>query len=439
MSTSYVRVTITSERRNVEMLLPAERQVAELMPEILQACGRASPDQPPQALSLTPVGSATLRTHQSLDDAGVGNGAILALDRRDEAVPRPVIYDLAEETEGMEAPTSSALRVDLNRLVTTAVFVLFGLLGAVLATNVFDAAEPAWWSLSLAAAALAALAIIPLRLLTWDAEFISLSTAALGLTYYWGLPEFPWSEWTVPAWLLAVLISWLSARRLWQSLLTTGLAASALLLLWWGAWQLFATHQQVVAVAGIGSVVLLGLAPRLALAASGMNRLDDDVAHGDRPSVPAAQTAFVRAHAGLAAAVILCAVSAALAVHGLLDGGFNRWTLPLAILIAVLTALRARSMPLAVERAALLASASVSSILILLALTDHLPDWILVTVPVVLALLPVLLRVITVSAHHRAQLRIYARRLEGLATLALLPLLIGLFGIYSQLMNTFQD
>lgn len=270
-------------------------------------------------------------------------------------------------------------------------------------------------------------------------EFISLSTAALGLTYYWGLPDFAWSEWTVPAWLLAVLISWLTARRLWQSLLTTGLAASALLLLWWGAWQLFATHQQVVAVAGIGSVVLLGLAPRLALAASGMNRLDDDVAHGDRPSVPRARTAFIRAHAGLAAAVILCAVSAALAVHGLLDGGFNRWTLPLAILLAVLTALRARSMPLAVERAALLASASISSILILLALTDQLPDWILMTVPVVLALLPVLLRIITVSAHHRAQLRIYARRLEGLATLALLPLLIGLFGIYSQLTNTFQD
>lgn len=439
MSTSYVRVTITSERRNVEMLLPAERQIAELMPEILQACGTASATQSPQALALTPVGSATLRAHQSLDDAGVGNGAVLALDRRDEAVPRPVIYDLAEETEAMEAPTTSALRVDLNRLVTTAVFVLFGLLAVVVATEVFDAAEPAWWSFSLSAAALVALGAVPVRVFTWDAEFISLSAAALGLSYYWGLPDFPFSEWTIPGWLLAVLICWLAARRLWQSLLVTGLAAAALLVLWWGSWQLFATHEQVVAAAGIGSVVLLGLAPRLALTGSGMNRLDDDVAHGDRPSVPRAQTAFIRAHAGLAAAVILCAVSAALAVHGLLDGGFTRWTLPLAILLAVLTALRARSMPLAVERAALLTSASASSIFIILALTDQLPDWLLVTVPVVVALLPVVLRVVTVSAHHRAQLRIYARRLEGLATLALVPLLIGLFGIYSQLMTTFQD
>lgn len=189
----------------------------------------------------------------------------------------------------------------------------------------------------------------------------------------------------------AVLICWLAARRLWKSLLATGLAAAALVVLWWGSWQLFASHQQVVAVAGIGTVVLLGLAPRLALATSGMNRLDDDVAQGDRPSVPHAEAAFIRAHAGLAAAVILCAVSVTLAVHGLLDGGFTRWTLPLAILLVVLTALRARSMPLAIERAALLASAAASSLFILLALTDHLPSWLLLTIPVVLALLPVLL------------------------------------------------
>lgn len=438
-SPTYVRVTITTERRNVEMLLPAYRQVAELMPEILQICGTSSTHHTPQALTLTPVGSATLRAHQSLNDAGVGNGAVLALDRRDEAVPRPVIYDLAEETESMEVPATSVLSVNLDRLVTTAVFVLFGLIGLVIATEVFDIPQPAWWSLGIAGAALVLLAVIPVRLFSWDAEFIVFSAAALGLAYYWGLPDFLWSEWVVPVWLLAVLICWLAARRLWKSLLATGLAAAALVVLWWGSWQLFASHQQVVAVAGIGTVVLLGLAPRLALATSGMNRLDDDVAQGDRPSVPQAEAAFIRAHAGLAAAVILCAVSVTLAVHGLLDGGFTRWTLPLAILLVVLTALRARSMPLAIERAALLASAAASSLFILLALTDHLPSWLLLTIPVVLALLPVLLRVITVSAHHRAQLRIYARRLEGLATLALLPLLIGLFGIYSQLTNTFQD
>ena len=80
-------------------------------------------------------------------------------------------------------------------------------------------------------------------------------------------------------------------------------------------------------------VVLLGLAPRLALTASGLNRLDDDVSQGDRPGVPRAHTAFTNAHAGLAADVILCAVSAAAAVYGLVAGGFTRWSLPLAILL----------------------------------------------------------------------------------------------------------
>lgn len=63
-SPTYVRVTITTERRNVEMLLPAYRQVAELMPEILQICGTSSTHHTPQALTLTPVGSATLRARK---------------------------------------------------------------------------------------------------------------------------------------------------------------------------------------------------------------------------------------------------------------------------------------------------------------------------------------------------------------------------------------
>lgn len=438
MSTGYIRVTITSERRNVEMLLPGERQVAAMMPEILDACGRSSAAETPQALALTPLGSSTLRPHQTLEDAGVDHGAVLSLDRRDEAVPRPVIYDLAEETEQLSAPINAELTVDLRRLSSTAVFVLFSLLALLVATDVFDAATRSWWSLAAAGISLVALAVMPRRVLDWDVELLGLSGAALALTYYWGLAPFPWSEWTIPGWLVAVGLSWLAARRLWLSLVTTALAALALAVLWWGSFQLIGTHREVVAVAGIGSVVLLGLAPRLALTASGMHRLDDDVASGERPSVPRARTAFVNAHTGLSAAVVLCAISAAVAVHGLVQGGYDRWTLPLAMLVAVLTAIRARSMPLALERAALITSASISTIVILRAVSEQVPGWLLLLVPVLLALIPAMLRLLTVPAHHGAQLRIYARRLEGLATLALVPLLVGLFGLYSQLIDTFQ-
>lgn len=436
---TYVRVTITSQRRNVEMLLPAERHVADLMPEILRECGGSKASKVPQALSLTPIGASTLRPHQSLDDAGVGNGAVLSLDRLDEAVPRPVVYDLAEETESLEAPAASAVMIDLNRLGSTVVFAVFGLLALAAGVQVFSAATPGLWSLIASGAALLALAMIPHGIFSWDAELLAFSSGALVLTYIWERPEFPWAEWTVPAWLLIVLICWLAGRRQWHSVLITALAAFALILLWWGSDQLFTGHHEVVAVAGIGTVAMIGFAPRLALSASGMNRLDDEAAQGEHPALPRARSAFQNAHGGLVAAVLLCAVSAGIAVHGLLEGGFTRWTLPLAILITVLTAIRARSMPLAVERAALLASASISTVVILLSLIDHVPGWLLVVVAGLLALLPCLFRLRAVPHHQRAQLRIYARRLEGLATLALLPLLVGLFGIYSQLIVTFQD
>lgn len=437
MSTTYVRVTITGERRNGEMLLPTDRQVAELMPEILQICGSAGHDRTPQALTLTPLGSATLRPHQTLEEAGVENGAVLSLDRRDEAVPRPVVFDLAEETERLSSPATSSLSIDLTRLISTSVFVLFGLLALSVATSVFDAQDRSGWGIVLSAAALVAMALLPRRILIWDVELLVLSGASLAMAFHWGLPEFPGSEWTIPVWLLAALSAWSASRRLWVSLLAIVVTAAALTLLWWGSHQVFQREEEVVAVAGVGSAVLLGLSPRTALTASGMHRLDDGIAHGDRPSVPAARSAFINAHTGLTSAVLLCATSLALAVHGLVSDGAHGWTLPLAILLTVLTALRARSMPLALERAALITSAAASTIVIVHATATHLPSWLLMLLPIVLALVPVMLRLRTGTTHHRARLRIIARRLEGLATLALLPLLIGLFGLYSRLIDTF--
>ena len=445
MTGSYARVTIAADQRNVEMLLPSDRAVGELIPEILQICAPPAPRQDaqslhhPKALGLTPMGAATLGPGESLDEAGVGNGAILTLDPRDEAVPRPVIYDVTEETERLSVPGTSTVQVDLNRLLSTTVFVLFGVTTLVVTTQVFDVSTPSWWSLVVSALALAALGVIPHRVFAWDLELLGLSAASLGLTYYWEPPDFSWSEWSAAGWLLLALAAWLGSRRLVWSLLVTASAAAILIGLWWGSWQLFSTDDQVTAAAGIGSVVLLGLAPRLALTASGLNRLDDDVTHGDRPGVPRAHTAFTNAHAGLAAAVILCAASAAAAVYGLVAAGFTRWSVPLAILLTVLTAVRARSMPLAVERTALVAAASVGAILILQALAGELPAWVLITVPALLALMPALLRMVNIPSHQHAKLRIYARRIEALATLALVPLLVGLFGVYSQLLATFQE
>ncbi|GAB3193509.1 EsaB/YukD family protein [Nesterenkonia suensis] len=439
MSTGYTRVTVATAHRNIEMLLPSQREIDTLMPEILHVAADGATGESPQALTLTPAGGSSLLGHQTLQDVGIGDGSVLRLDRRDEAVPTPLVYDLAEETEQLSPRVTDSWTIHPHRLVSAAVFTVLMLAGLQTLTDAVEPAAPGGWALTLSAGALVALASVPRRLLAWDAEFLTLSAAALALAHHWGLPEIPHAEWTVPAWLAAALLSWQICLHGWLAAgITTGTTA-ALAGLWWGGGELLEDTGRVAAVAGIGTVVLLGFAPRLALMLSGMNRLDDAIGEGARPHLGQAEAAFHNAHRGLAAAVVLCGVSAAVAAHGLLSGGLTAWTLPLAAVLTLLTALRSRSMPLAVERAALLTSAAVSTLLILHSIADHAPTWLLISAAVLLALTPLVLRLTGLPDHVAARLRLTARRFEVLATISLIPLLLGLFGLYAQLTSTFQD
>lgn len=439
MSTGYTRVTITAQRRNAEMLLPSQREIAALIPEVLKTIGASPDDDGPQMLTLTPVGGPSLLPHQSLRTAGLRDGAILSLDRLDEAVPQPLVYDLAEEAERDTDEHPDTWRIDGFRLISTALFSLFLMAALVSTVQVVQPEVASWWSLAVSAAGLIGLGAVPHRQLRWDAELLGVSVAALAISYWWGLPEIPWSEWTLAIWLALAILAWHIGRRQWQAALLTGATAVVLAGLWGGSFQVFPEHDRVTAIAGIGTAVLIGIVPRMALTLSGMTALDDAASRGERPPVASAERAFRNAHYGLAGAVALCAVSLTVAVHGLISFEINVWTLPLTLALILLTALRARSMPLAIERAVLLVSAAAGTVILTMATAENIPAWLLITLPLVLAVIPLLLRLWSLPEHIAAQLRLNARRLEALAALSLIPLLLGLFGLYAQLTGTFQD
>lgn len=438
MSAGYTRVTITSAERNVEMLLPSQRELDTLMPEILRMVeGPSYSTERPKALTLTSADMSSLLGHQSLQDAGIRDGSVLSLDRRDEAVPAPLVYDLAEQTENLAHNDVPEQHLDSTRITSAALFTVL-LIGALItAVHAVKPQYPSLWSQDLSTAALIGLALTPRRRVAWDVEFLTLSAAALALTYYWGPAESTFHDWLLPAWAAGALICWQISRRHWWSVLITFSAAGLLTLSWWGTGQLLTEPEQLSATAGIASAVLLGFAPRLALMLSGMNSLDDRISGGERPRLARAETAFRNAHHGLIASVVLCALSLTLAVHGLLEQNPTVWTFPLACALTLLTALRARSMPLATERAALLTAAAISGMIIANTLTLWLPWWIPVTVAGVLASICLLLRLVGLPDHVAARLRLSARRLETLTALSLLPLLLGLFGLYSRLTATF--
>lgn len=437
MSAGYTRVTICTETTNVETLLPSDQEIGALMPDVLRIAGAAPGLGGPRELTLTPPGSASLAPRATLAAAGIRDGAVLRLDRRDEAVPNPVVYDLAEEAERFAADSPDRWTFDAPRLVGTAVAAVLGVAALILAAGSAGPSVLLGWGATLAALALLGVAIVPRERFACDAELLSLSAGAVATTYVLATGPAPWAGWFAPAWTALALIAWQAGRRSPGGALVTAAAAVVLAIFWVGGLRIWPEPGAAAAVAGVGTAFLLGFAPRLALGLSGMNTLHDAVARGERPGVANARRAYRDAHRGLVGAVVLCALSLAAAVHGLLTRGPDGWGIALAVLLIAVTGLRARNLPLALERAVLLGAAAFGTALLAYQLREAVPPWLLAIVLFALALLPLVLRPLEVPEHVAASLRLNARRAEAIATVALLPVLLGVFDLYPQLAETF--
>ncbi|WP_225845545.1 type VII secretion integral membrane protein EccD [Streptomyces sp. HPF1205] len=188
------------------------------------------------------------------------------------------------------------------------------------------------------------------------------------------------------------------------------------------------------AVAAVVSVLALGLLPRLALAAAGLTGLDDQRAAGARVGRHQVRTALAATHHGLVLATVVAAASATgggllAAAHPSLSGAL------LTVVLAAVLLSRARAYPLVTEVVALCAAAAV--LLVRLVLTwAHAIDgrpYAPLAVLAVAALLPVAALAVRPPAHLRARLRRSVDLLEAVGVLALFPLAVGVFGLWSRL------
>ncbi|HEX2156209.1 MAG TPA: hypothetical protein VHS79_04385 [Actinomycetes bacterium] len=164
--------------------------------------------------------------------------------------------------------------------------------------------------------------------------------------------------------------------------------------------------------------------------------LDDRRAAAGEVARQDAVAAMAAAHRSLSVATVATAASSALA-GVLLAAAPSRWTVTLALALVVVLASRARVYPLVAEVAALVAAAGA----VLAALLALWLDRAGAATPVaaLLALLAAALVVLAVEfpEHVRARFRRLADRLEAVAVLAAIPLAIGVFGTYAQLLDTF--
>ncbi|MDI3388553.1 type VII secretion integral membrane protein EccD [Streptomyces sp. B-S-A8] len=183
------------------------------------------------------------------------------------------------------------------------------------------------------------------------------------------------------------------------------------------------------------SLVLLGLLPRLALRATGLTAIDDRRAAGSSVSRHHVADALADTHRGLVAATVLTAASAAAAGWLLTSAAPTPWTVLTTAVTAVVLLARARAFPLAVEVVAVFAAAAVLVVRLAqlwLRGTDGAGPLLLLGLA---AALPLLALVLQPAPPLAQRLRRAADLVESIGVVGLLPLTVGVFGVYAHLLG----
>ncbi|ULR50764.1 type VII secretion integral membrane protein EccD [Streptomyces deccanensis] len=447
--TALSRVTLVGERRRVDLVLPSREPVGLLLPEIMRLLDDQVGERPELRHLVTADGSA-LAHDSTLESAGTPDGAVLRLVRAEDAPSAPVVHDVtdeaAEDLDGRGLRWGPAARRVTAGLATV---------GWAVAAGVFarDAYEP-----RVVAGALLGVALVAALTgaLLGRAEKRGLATTLIATAGALGLLSAStwaeaqrWSGMSQAAAMAAAGVGTLALLGLFTPLGRGGLVGAGALagvsVCWLGVAVAVsgelslsvAQQSEVGAVLAVVSVVVLGLLPRLALMASGLSGLDDRRSGGASVSRLQVAAALTATHRGLALATITMAVSATAAGVFVLRAP-TQWTVPLAVVTMVVLALRARAFPLVAEVVVLLGAAAVLAVRLVSAWLDHSGGAAgPLAVLVVLAALPLLVLAVQPAEHVRVRLRRFGDTLESIGVIALFPLLIGVFGVYGRLLDTF--
>lgn len=441
MAQAFTRVTLIGSSRHLDLLLPSDQPVGGLVPQILNLLEDQPQDDVAAKVVVTPDGGQ-LDARASLEAAGILDGTALRLCNASEAPPAAVVYDVTdivvEESEDVPGRWNRRFRD-----ITAAAFAAAGIWGGAEILLSRFAPDHAWWILLAAAAVLlasgAALGRPPRTTAIGPALLAAGWLAGIGGVLHLPAPAGYRALYAAVLTVVALAAVGLVSRRP-RSLFSAAGTLALLTAVWLAAGLLTGDAVRTAAVAALISVLVLGLMPQTALSASGLATLDDQRAKGGTIRRTDALHAISAAHRSLTLGTVLTAASVALGLW--LIGGDTAtqvWSVPLLLVLILAAALRARSFPLAVQRMALYAAAAVGLVSLALAAMRFAPELTWLTGVLVLAVAVCFAVSLTVELpdHTAARFRLLANRLEGLAILASVPLVLGMFGIFAQLLESF--
>jgi type VII secretion integral membrane protein EccD len=436
--TDFTRLTVLGSTHKAELVIPSDETVGSLIPrlmELLQERGG------PVARPLTLV----RRTGEQLDLALTSNqqlledGEVLRLMRLDSAPPPPMVADVtdvvAESLSDRPDLWSTSYRRGAAAIFIGAAAVIGGLtlpfapivilasaVGVLLVIAVITGRMAFGWvaAASTAAAVGFSVALASAIVATLG---VSLDMAPLFLVCFALL--FVWFALGIG---VGLGLGVLSAVR--GSAIGFAAAALPLILLAAGVQAL-----GVIGITGVAAVAGCGLLPWYAMSTAGLTGLDDQVATGRTRHRAEVMVTVLESYHGLSWSAIAIALPLA-ATGSYLVTSPNPWALVLGIAIALVTAFRTRAFPLAIQATALWIAAAVI-LLVGVVIDLAARQWFVPAVLGAVALVGALAAGATPAPHQRASLRRFGNLIEAFAVISMVPLLLGIFDIYAQLLGTF--
>lgn len=436
---TFTRLTIVGSTRRADVVVPDDETLAALLPDLLSLLEET------ERFAGAPV-RLVRRTGEQLELAAtpaellIADGDVLRIVHEDDAPPPPEVADVTEVVaESLEGRTDRWGETPRRVVGALAVGLSALLVGYGASQALDDSAAVAVLGASWAAALV--VAVIGGRMLQpWTVVWATALALGLSLPLAQAIPLDPGATGLLRSILLAAALASAAlgigfgiARRssapAWGSF--AGLAAA-------GAWLALSyttlAPTASAGLVGLAALVVIGILPGIALSTSGLSSLDDAAIAGELPARRSVAVSLEDAYAALAWMSAPLALTAGAAACLLALSG-ELYALLLAIAIGLVLALRTRQFPLTIHVAPLWLAAVAT--LIGVAASPLLPGWAGFALLGGLGIAAIALAGIRPTAHTRVRLRRGGNVLELFAVVATVPLLLGVLGVYPDLLQVF--
>ena len=416
-----MKITVVGSARRATIVIPTGEPFSALLPDIARILA-----EPPEASGLTLVSrmGEELVLSASANEQNVPDGAVVRLVPVVDAPSPPEVSDI-KETVTAELHHSSRRWNDTHRAAATGIAV--GLASLMVTTF---ASMPSWLAVVIYGCSFVATVLLG-RLTSIPHALVG---AALGLgavpqvTLWAGSyvsdivpgPELPMGM--IATWIL------LGAAGSARALIGAGIGIGGGVL-WAGLSALGLAPAELAGVMALVIIATLGLLPSAALAVSGVTAVDDHAPVASGNAVDRVRAAYSLFGWGMYAIAGVAVFSlAALLASGNMYGNL------LGIMLAVVLMTRTRNTPIASHAWALWGATFLGALGGVFVYYTW-PAWVIPTGAACVIVAALVMGFWRPRTHMRVVLRRIGDLIEGLATLASVPLLLGVFGIFGHLLG----